>query len=151
MKKSKSMPTLLANAVNLLGIIVVMASCNGNKSDGRPEVIQRDTTGVLALYRSAVKDEVRYDIIQRVVTDSLMFVDTDTMTMKKKWTKDTTYLVTYPTPVDTFLAKQYKVPLKDSLGRATIINLIVPTPKRFVRSGWDRVDSIIIKEMLQRK
>lgn len=135
-----------------VAVLICIVACNSSSSTGdRPKVIKADSVQVLALYRSAYKNEIISGFLIRVTVDSFMYVNVDSVTRVKKWGIDTSYVASYPTVVDSALAKQYRVPLKDSTGKPTIINLIVTMDKKFVRSGWNRADTSTVKEMLSIK
>lgn len=130
---------------------MAVIGCNSRNDTGQPAVIQRDTSQVLALYKSAIKAEVLSGIIGRVVVDTFTYIDTDSVTKIKRWVKDTTYLIAYPTKVDSAISRQYKVPIYDSTGKQNVLNLIATTHKKFVRSGWERIDSVVVKELLSQQ
>lgn len=133
--------------------VAMLISCNSSSTNNgvKPEVLQHDSIPVLAMYKSAMTGQVQYGIVTRVVIDTFAYVDTDSLTKMKKWTKDTTYIVSYPTEVDSLISKRYNVPLLDSSGKKYSINLIINQDKKYVRSGWDRVDSIAVKELMNQK
>jgi len=118
--------------------------CNNSSADNKPAVIKSDTTNALLIYKDLYDGEVKTGIIPRVVKDSFMFVTTDDVTKKKQWGKDTTYIETAKVPVDSLISRQRKIPIKDSLGRQNYIGYPIVIDKRFVRSGWDHVDSVLI-------
>lgn len=126
-------------------LLLVPSSCNnsGSTTSKRPAKLHRDTTRAVIVYLAADINDVKYGPSRRVVADSLMWVTTDTVTQKKIWTNDTAYLITYDIPVDSNIARRYNLPLLDSNGKKYSAPFEILTHKRFVRSGWENLDSAI--------
>lgn len=133
---------------SLIASIIFLSCTEKNSGSGnKPEKISYDTTDVLALYKSAETGAVNEGIIKRVIFDTLSYFNTDINTKKKMWGKDTIYLITYTLAIDSAYAKLNNVPMRDSLGRQKYINPRIPTDKKYVRTGWDKIDSLVLLEL----
>jgi hypothetical protein len=128
-----------------ISFICILFSCKNSKEKNvSPQNPRNDTTAALVMYVALDKSDsiiVQYGFAERIVKDTFIYVDTDTLTKKKMWTVDTTYMISYPFVVDSSISKRYNVPMVDTAGRKNIVYLSVPHHKRFVRSGWENVDS----------
>jgi len=126
-------------------IVATFIACNNSSSNNQPAKLHRDTTNVIALYLAADSThEVRQGPMKRVIADSFMYFDVDTITKKKIWIKDTGYLINYYLPIDSAISKKNNnVPIFDSVGKRILYPFVVYTDKRFVRSGWENVDSAV--------
>lgn len=134
-------------------IAFLLPACQSCKSSGNnpPQKITRDTTTILAVYKSAQDGEPKADFIKRVVLDTFTYFDTDKTTKKKMWGKDTFYIITYTLAIDSALSKTYNKPIKDSAGRQNYMFTTVLTDKKYVRSGWNKIDSAFLKEIKDQK
>ena len=86
-------------------------SC-GNKSETSFKKSPTDTIKTLAIY-SKGKDGIAYDVVYRIGVDSLMFVDMDSTTKKKKWSRYYKYFI----PINDTARNEKGIPQKDSLGK----------------------------------
>lgn len=111
-----------------------------------------DTLRTLGVYFNPLTKMKEYGIIFNVEKDSFMFVDVDTLTKKKKWTRNPFYYV----PVfDTMRGSDGK-PLLDSLTKnprlerryVGVLNDIVLWDSRFDLDSLERSlpDSVLIKK-----
>ena len=131
----------------VITILMALIACNNSPSNNKPDKPQRDTVPVIGVYVSALSAndtarEIKYGQMKRVVADSFMYFDVDTITRKRKWGKDTGYIITYYLPIDSAISKKNKnIPILDSLGKKILYPFDVHTDKKFVRSGWENVDS----------
>lgn len=136
----------MRNFLILSAIVIAFTfSCNNSSKEGKPAVLKSDTTLSLAYYKNMYNEQVNVGVIKRVVRDSFMYLYVDTsLNNERRWTKDTSYITPADIPVDSLKSKQYKIPIKDSTGKQNYITYWIPTHKRFVRSGWNGVDSVLI-------
>lgn len=128
-------------------IAITFFMCNNHSGESRPAAVRSDTTNVVAYYKDFYDGEVKLGLIRRVVKDSFVYVYTDTsQNNKRKWSRDTLYIQTVYVPVDSASSRIYKIPIRDSVTKMpNYIYYPVVTAKRFVRSGWDHVDSTMLK------
>lgn len=92
----------------LLSLIFILSSCNN--PGGREKEFEHsktDTIRVLAAYVDFGKKQVVSDAVYLICMDTMKFTQTDTITFKKTWTRDT--LVFIPTIIT-------DTTRKDSLG-----------------------------------
>lgn len=121
----------------LIGFSII--GCNNRKSrDIVPRLTKADTTLCVGLYK-ADSVNIRFDQMRRVVFDIKKVDPKDSMRLV--WAKDTLYLIVKQTPVDSALSLEYKIPMKDSLGKPTIAPVEYVYNKRYVRDGWGNADS----------
>jgi hypothetical protein len=120
--------------------------CNTTTDAGRPAVLRSDTTkNVMCVYKDIYDGKAKSGFTDRIIKDSFMYVYADTfLNNKRRWMVDTSYLEKIPVPVDSARSIQYKMPIRDSLGRQNFIIYDVVVHKRFVRSGWNGVDSALL-------
>lgn len=137
------MKNLIVIGVLILTSFLIM--CSNQPGKTKPGLTKSDTTKVLCFYKDLYDGQVKTGIVTRLVKDSLMYIYADTLSNKeKKWSIDTSYIETVAVPVDSTRSKQLKIPIKDSTGKQNYIYYDVPAHKRFIRSGWDRVDTLLI-------
>lgn len=135
----------MRNFLILSAIVIAFAfGCNDSSGDSKPAILRSDTTTVLCFYKDLYTGRVVYGFTKRIVHDTLMFITIDSTTQVKKWTKDTSYIQTVSVPIDSTRSRILKVPIKDSTGKQNYAAYDVPCQKRFIRSGWDHVDSTLI-------
>lgn len=124
--------------------LLIMCNSSSDRDSGKPAIVKSDTTDALAYYKDYYDGQIKVGLLKRVVRDSFTFVNTDSLTLKKTWTKDTFYIQQVYVPVDTASSRTYKLPIKDSTGKQNYIYYNIVTDKRFVRSGWNGVDSLFL-------
>lgn len=125
--------------------VITYLSCNSSSHGIKPYVLRSDTTYPLAVYKNLYNQKVEQGILKRVVKDGLLYVYADTNeNNKRKWGKDTSYILTISLPIDSARSKELNKPIKDSTGKQNYVYYDIPTAKRFVRSGWNGVDTVLI-------
>lgn len=142
----------------LIGFISMISVKCQNEAIYAPKVVRRDTTSTLAVHVNYGFRGIKYGPVNRIVADSLQWVGEDSLTMKKKWSKITYYEVVVDVQVDSAIAAQFKVPMKDSLGRPNVINLKINAEKKYVvepiydlDSAINYLQQYIIKDSTQKK
>jgi hypothetical protein len=116
----------------------IVTSCHNSSSNAIPK--RADTIRTLVLYSSPDGKELRMDVVRRITRDTLKYVDEDSMTRKKRWTKDTVYYLPATVNVLDSVTKQ---PKKDSAGHIVqrACYAIVPPAIVLIDAGKN-VDSI---------
>ena len=133
--------------ISMLLIVVIAAAavaCNSSSGNGTNHN-RHDTTKTLALFvnpQTLPKRELRYDVIYRIISDTLKFTEVDGSTLKKQWMLDTTYFISVAVPAIDSLKK----PILDSVGKQMIQTYFVPRPSKDVLIDCGaNIDSIIKK------
>lgn len=121
---------------------IFLLSCE-NEASVAPKVQTRDTTATLAAYMGYQAKAVHWGIAYRVTADSLAWVEKDSTSQVKKWTKVVYYLVSVPVRVDSAFASTFNVPLLDSAGKPRNEQLTLVLDKKFVRDGVTDLDSAV--------
>src|SRR5262245_46536659 len=121
----------MKNLVIIAVVTLFLVSCNSGGSDKPPKKLRRDTTTVLALYKSALDGEVISGFIKRVTLDTFSYFNTDNSTKKQMWGLDSFYLIDYYIPVDSMMSKRRNIPIRDSIGRQNIVLTTVATEKKY--------------------
>jgi hypothetical protein len=93
---------------SLAGLILIGANCGGGSQTFKHQ--PNDTIKTLALWWEG-KNGFKYDVVYRITIDSLAFVDKDSTTKVKKWTRIPTYYI----PITDTIRDSNKKPVKDSI------------------------------------
>lgn len=129
-------------------IAMILFACNNSKGSTRPKHPARDTTVCLGIFTSPTDGSPRPDYIKRIVWDSLMYLYSDTLQdNKREWRHDTSYLVAVFFSLDSIQSRIYKKPMYDSAGKVIQYSQLVEINKKFVMSGWDKVDSASLRKI----
>jgi hypothetical protein len=121
-------------AMALISIQTINVNCKNDAGATTSTPTKRDTTQTLVVHMTYGLRGITYGPANRIVVhDSMPVVQTDSVTWKKKKTDITYYQIVLPTVVDSVLSKQYRVPLLDSLGNPTVLNLRFDVPPIYVR------------------
>jgi len=107
-------------------LLLFLISCN-NKS-GEYKFSRPDTIKTLAPYIDFSKKEITSGAIFLIAKDSFIFAQTDTVTFRKQWVRDTTFFL--PTLVN-------DTTHKDSLGNFKKQLMYMPTIKAAVAIGFN--------------
>lgn len=123
-----------------LGVSILIGCGSSNKgADPETKTPKRDTSLTLAMYLGYGLKGVEYGPARKIVVDSLTWVDRDSSTKKKEWTKITLYDVEVNIPVkDSTTAKIFGITNTD-----TVVRRILRADERYVRDGVTNWDSTL--------
>ena len=121
---------------------IIFYSC---KNSGGTEVKKpkSDTTSTLGVFLGYGLKSIHWGTATRLSKDSLMWVDSDSTTKKKEWSKYVIYVAEVPITLDSTLAARLRKPLLDSLGKPTVIREPIWIEPKYFRDGVTNLDSAV--------
>ena len=121
---------------------IIFYSC---KNSGGTEVKKpkSDTTSTLGVFLGYGLKSIHWGTATRLSKDSLMWVDSDSTTKKKEWSKYVIYVAEVPITLDSTLAARLRRPLLDSLGKPTVIREPIWIEPKYFRDGVTNLDSAV--------
>lgn len=133
----------------LTGICIFCFKCAG-KSSGSSKKSGIDSvrySRVLAVFKSAITGQPDMGVIKKVfVPDTLSWKDIGRSEMKLMRGPDSFYAITY----NLFMLDSAGNQMRDSAGKLRFRTQEIETDKKWVRSGWENLDSAI-KELNELK
>lgn len=132
-------------ALFFIVLLSMILSCGGNSADGgKINKYHRDTSKALVVHMGYGFKSIKFGPAKRVSLDTLLWVGTDSSTMKKKQTKLTYYLVDMEVMTDSTIAALYKIPELDSTGKRYAITITgVELGHQYVRDSVSNFDSAV--------
>lgn len=119
--------------------VINIASCK-SKATSTPSKSLPDTSRVIGVFVDLKGEDIRHDIVYRVIKDSIK-VDTSNV-MRNIVTKDSLYFIPI---VDSARDRQTGKPSFDSLGKAIFTTYWIPTQRSMVIDLGLKVDSAVSK------
>jgi len=117
---------------------------SGGTSGGKiVKVPKSDTTEVLGIFMGYGLKSIHWGKAYKFSQDSLMWVDSDSSTKKKRWNKYVIYAAEVPIKLDSFLAARLNKPRFDSLGKPTIIRDYIWIEPKYFRELSPNLDTTI--------
>lgn len=148
-----SLPKTIAYLLFLVGVCLIcflVFGCSDKSTNQSSKAPNRDSSGpvkVLAVFKSAGTGQAEAGIIKKVfVTDTLSWKMDGSLRQELKYGPDSFYIITYNLPMMDSTGKE----MRDSAGRPRFRQQEIPTDKKWVRSGWENLDSAI-KELNELK
>jgi len=139
MKKIHSRAFWIASLVLSLSIF---SRCQ-NEGGAAPKIPQRDTVPTLGAYMGYQLKNVHWGLCFRVTVDSLAWVQKDSTSQTKKWTKIHYYIATVPVRVDSSFSANFHVPMLDSVGKPRNEQVTIVLDEKYVRDGITNLDSAV--------
>lgn len=147
-----NLPKTILYLFLLAGICLIcflVFGCSGKSTNQSSKATHKDSTPVkvLAVFKSAATGQAEAGIIKKVfVADTLSWKMDGNSRQELKYGPDSFYIITYNLPMMDSTGKE----MRDSAGRPRFKQQEIPTDKKWVRSGWENLDSAI-KELNELK